>query len=183
MLDGEGGSLLREVEHVEDDGLVACIHAAVDGTDHLDNRVARAYYLSLAIESDNRQFALLQDAVVDDGVMVPGQLASDGEDVAHHDEFRFPLEVVGKSGAVPALGGALEFQLLDGGDVVVLLERRSRAVALAASLATRQDGDSQYRQENGQCAFHVVVYLLMGLLRVSMLLSQQSLVCFLSSLH
>ena len=85
MLDGERGSLLGEVEHVENDGLVARVHAAVDGTDHLDNRIACADDLPLAVESDNRQFALLQYSVVDDGVMVPRKLASDREDVAHHD--------------------------------------------------------------------------------------------------
>ena len=154
MLDGEGGALLREIEHVEDDGLVARVHAAVDGTDHLDDCIASADNLPFAIKPDNRQFALLQDAVVDDGMMVPRQLASDREDVAHDNEFRLPLEVVGKSGAVPALGGALEFQLLDGGDAVVLRERRRRAAALAAGLATGKDGDAQDRQKNGQCAFH-----------------------------
>ena len=103
MLDGEWRSLLREVEHVEDDRLVARVHAAVDGTDHLDDCIARVDNLPLAIEPDNRQLALLQDSVVDDGVMVPGQLASDREDVAHHDEFWLPLELVGQGGAVPAL--------------------------------------------------------------------------------
>ena len=91
--------------------------------------------------------------------MVPGQLASDRENVAHHDEFRLPLEVVGQSGAVPALGGALEFQLLDGGDVVVLRERRRRAAALAAGHTTRQDGGGQDRQEKEQSAFHGVGFL------------------------
>ena len=162
MLDGERGALLREVEHVEHDGLVARVHATVDGADHLDNRIARADDLPLAVESDNRQFALLQDSEVDDGVMVPGQFASDREDVAHHDEFRLPLEVVGQSGAVPALGGALEFQLLDGGDVVVLRERRRRAAALAAGHATRQDGGGQDRQEKEQSAFHGVGFLFRG---------------------
>ena len=71
MLDGEGDSLLREIEHVEDDGLVARVHAAVDGTDHLDNGIARSDNLPLAIKADNCQFALLQDSEVDDGMMVP----------------------------------------------------------------------------------------------------------------
>ena len=157
MLDGKGSSLLREIEHVEDDRLVARVHSAVDGTDHLDDCLAGAHYLPLAVESYNRQFALLQDSVVDDGVMMPGQLAADREDVAHYDEFRLALEVIGQGCAVPAFGRALEFQFLDGGYVVVLREWRGRAVSLATGLATGQDGDGQDRQENGQCAFHDVV--------------------------
>ena len=37
MLHGEGHVLLREVEHVEDDGLRAAVLAVVDGVHHLDD--------------------------------------------------------------------------------------------------------------------------------------------------
>ena len=124
MLYGEWGSLLREVEHVEYDGLVASVHAAVNGADHLDDCIACTYYLPLAVKPHNCQFSLLQNAEVDDGMMMPGQLASDWDYVAHYDEFWLPFEIVGQSNAVPALGCAFEFQFLDGCDIVVLREWR-----------------------------------------------------------
>ena len=40
MLNGQGQVLLREVEHVEDDGLRASVFAVVDGVHHLDDGLA-----------------------------------------------------------------------------------------------------------------------------------------------
>ena len=58
MLHGEGQVLLREVEHVEDDGLRAAILAVVDGVHHLDDGLALMHGLLLAVLADDGQFAL-----------------------------------------------------------------------------------------------------------------------------
>lgn len=77
MLDGERHPFLREVEHIKDDRFVARVHAAVNGTDHLNDGFPGMHDLLLAVNSDDGQFPLMQNAVVDDGVMMPRKLAAD----------------------------------------------------------------------------------------------------------
>ena len=60
MLNGQGQVLLREVEHVEDDGLRASVFAVVDGVHHLDDGLALMHGLLLAVLADDGQFALPQ---------------------------------------------------------------------------------------------------------------------------
>ena len=142
MLDGEGRSFLREVEHVEDDRFVAGVHAAVDRADHFDDDLAGADNLPLAVEPGYRKLALLQDAVVDYRMVMPRKFASDREYVSHHDEFGLSLEVIWQFGAVPALGRAFQFEFLDCCDIVVLRERRNFTVAFAAGSASRRGGEN-----------------------------------------
>lgn len=62
MLHCDLGSGLGDVEHVENDGLVASVLAVVYGADHLDYRLSRLDRRLLAVEPDDREFALLDDS-------------------------------------------------------------------------------------------------------------------------
>ena len=53
MLHGEGQVLLREIEHIEDDGLRAAILSVVDGVHHFYDGLALMYGLLLAVLSDD----------------------------------------------------------------------------------------------------------------------------------
>ena len=64
MLHGQGQTLLREIEHVEDDGLRAAVLAVVDGVHHLDDGLALMHYFFLAVLPDDGQFALHQQAIM-----------------------------------------------------------------------------------------------------------------------
>ena len=95
MLHGEGQVLLREVEHVEDDGLRAAVLAVVDGVHHLDDGLALMHHLLLAVLADDGQLALHQYAVVHHGMVVPAQLLACGEHVLHGYQFGAAPEIVG----------------------------------------------------------------------------------------
>ena len=64
MLHGQGQTLLREVEHVEDDGLRAAVLAVVDGVHHLHDHLALVYRILPAVLSDDGQLALHQQAIM-----------------------------------------------------------------------------------------------------------------------
>ena len=77
MLDGYLLSWRGEVEHVEDDRFATAILAAVDSADNLDQRLAFAEGLLGAVLTDDGQLALLHDAVVHDGMVMPAGLSAD----------------------------------------------------------------------------------------------------------
>ncbi len=60
MWHGQGLSFLREVEHVEDNGLLAAVLAVVDGADHLDDGFALVDDFLGTVDSDDGQLALHQ---------------------------------------------------------------------------------------------------------------------------
>ena len=147
--DGKWHSFLREVEHVKDDGLVARIQSVVSGTDHLDDGFSWMHDFPLAVIADDGQFPLLQNAEVDDGMMMPRKLASDWKDIAHRDDFWFPLEIVGKRRTIPALRGSRQFQFQDGGGIVILRKRRVFAAEVAGGLASAHNYRCQHGHDDG----------------------------------
>ena len=108
MLDSQRQILLREIEHIENDRLVAAVLAVVNGVYHLDNGLALMDDLLLTIPSYNGQLALCQNTVVHDGMVVPTQLLASGEDVFNGYQLGATLEIVRQLDAVPALAGANE---------------------------------------------------------------------------
>ena len=71
MLHRQGQALLREVEHIEDNGLGASVFAVVNGAYHLDDGLALMHYFLIAILVDDGQLALHQYAVVHHRMVVP----------------------------------------------------------------------------------------------------------------
>ena len=57
MLHGQRQVLLREVEHIENDGLRASVLAVVDGVHHLDDGLALMHSFLFAVLSDDGQLA------------------------------------------------------------------------------------------------------------------------------
>ncbi len=109
MLHRQGQAFLREVEHVEDNGLVASVLAMVDGAYHLHDGLALMHYLLITVLVDDGQFALHQHAVVHHGMVMPAQLLSGRYLIFHGHHFRASLQVVGQLGSIPALAGAYHF--------------------------------------------------------------------------
>ena len=64
MLDGQRYSLLREVEHIKDDGLSASVLTVVDGVDHLDDGLSLMHHFLLGVQTDDSQFTLYHNTVV-----------------------------------------------------------------------------------------------------------------------
>jgi len=64
MLHGKGLVLLREVEHIENDGLRTAVLAVVDSVHHFHDWLTLVYHLSLAVLPDDGQLALYQYAVI-----------------------------------------------------------------------------------------------------------------------
>ena len=71
VLHRQGQALLREVEHVEHNGLGATVLAMVDGAYHLYNSLALVYHFLIAVLVDDGQLALHQYAVVRHRMVVP----------------------------------------------------------------------------------------------------------------
>ena len=109
MLHSQREVFLREVEHVEDDGLRASVLAVVDGAYHLYDGLALMHHLRLSVLSDDGQLALHEHAVVHGHMVVPAQLLTGGEHILHGHQFGAALEVVGQFHAVPALAGTDQF--------------------------------------------------------------------------
>ena len=109
MLHRQWKSFLREIEHVEDNGLRATVLAVVDSIHHLHDDFALIYSLFLAVEADNGQLALYQYAVVHHGVVMPAQLLSGRYLIFHGHHFWVSLQVVGQLGTIPALAGTNQF--------------------------------------------------------------------------
>ena len=71
MLHGQRQTLLREIEHIEDDGLRASVLTVVDGVHHLHDGFALMHGLLFAVLPDDGQLALHLDSVVHHGMVVP----------------------------------------------------------------------------------------------------------------
>ena len=106
MLHGQRQTLLRKVEHVEDNGLGASVLAMMDSVYHFHDNFALSHHFLLAVKADNGQFALYQYAVVHHGVVMPAQFLSGGNLVFHSHQLGTALQVFGQLYAVPALRGA-----------------------------------------------------------------------------
>ena len=78
MLDGNFLTGRGEIEHVEDDGLAAAVLAAMDSANDLDQGFTFVEGFLRAILADDGQLALLYNAIVDDGMMMPAGLGADG---------------------------------------------------------------------------------------------------------
>ena len=83
MLYSKWHTLLREVEHVENDGFIATILTMMDRVHHLDNRFTLMHNLLLAILTDDGQFALHQYTIVHHRMVVPTQLLSYRKFILH----------------------------------------------------------------------------------------------------
>ena len=59
MPHGQGHALLREVEHVKDNGFEAAVLTMVNGVHHLHNSLALMHNLFLAFFADDGQLALI----------------------------------------------------------------------------------------------------------------------------
>ena len=53
MLHRQWQSLLREIEHVKEDGLRTSVFAVVNVTDHLDDGLTFVHYFFLAVQTDD----------------------------------------------------------------------------------------------------------------------------------
>lgn len=93
----------RDVEHIEDNGLRATILATMDGADYFDQRFTLVEGALRTILTDNCQVALLNDAVVDDVMMMPAGLSSDRKIQADYSQFRFTLREVRQLCPIPTL--------------------------------------------------------------------------------
>ena len=114
MLDGYFLPGRGEVEHVEDDRFVTSVLAAMDGTDHLYQRLAFVKCLLRAVLAYDRQVALLHDAVVHYAVMMPTRLGSDGKIQTYHAQFGLSLRKIRQPRSVPTPRRPYQFCCLNG---------------------------------------------------------------------
>ena len=70
LLHGQRQVLLREVEHVEDDGFGAAVLAMVNVAYHLDNGSALMHHLLQTVLADDGQISLHQDTEVHHGMIM-----------------------------------------------------------------------------------------------------------------
>ena len=98
-----------EVEHVEDDGRLASVLAAMNGADHLDQSFSLTESAFFSVDADDGEVTLFNDAVVDDSMVMPARFGSGGESQAADREFGPSDGEIGQLRAVPALGGTDEF--------------------------------------------------------------------------
>ena len=113
MLNSDGLSRCGDVEHVEDDGLVASVLATVDSADNLYDGLTFTEGVFGSVLADNGQFALLHNAVVDDIVVVPTCFGSYRKHHSVYHQFRSTGRVVGQGGHVPGLRTSQQFGGLD----------------------------------------------------------------------
>ena len=83
MLNSQWQTVLREIEHVENDGLLASVLTVVNGVYHLYNGLTLVNHLLLAVLTDDGQFALYQHTIVHHGMVVPTQFLTGGEHLLH----------------------------------------------------------------------------------------------------
>lgn len=114
VLHRKGLPLLREIEHIQDDGFGATVLAVVDGAYHFDDCLTLVHRFLAAVLAYNGQLALHQYAVVHHRMVVPAKFLSGREFVAHSDKLGLAFRIVGQVGTVPTLGGAQQFL---GGDL------------------------------------------------------------------
>ena len=109
MLDCQLLALLREVEHIEDDGFCATVLSMVYGVHHLHDSLAFVNDFLFTILTNDGQLALHQDAVVHYRMVVPAEFLTGREDILHSYPLGTSYKVVGQLHAVPALTGANKF--------------------------------------------------------------------------
>lgn len=103
---GSGG-----IEHVENDRFGAPVLAAVDGADDLYHRFAGVESAFCTVRTDDGQFTLLDNTVVDDGMVVPIGLGAGRKDQTFDNQFGFAGRV-GREGLLrPSFGmrGAVQW--------------------------------------------------------------------------
>ena len=71
MLLGDDLTGLGNVEHVQYDLFVPSVLAAMDGADHFDDSLTFVEGAFVAVSANDGQIALLNDAVIDDVVVMP----------------------------------------------------------------------------------------------------------------
>ena len=79
MLDGEYLPGFGEVEHIKNDRFGASVLTTVDRADYFNQHLAFMESALFTVLADNGQFSLLDDAVVDCGMMMPTGNGSDRE--------------------------------------------------------------------------------------------------------
>ena len=93
----------------------------MDGADYLYQRLAFMKRLLSAVLTDDSQFALLNNAVVDYRMMVPAGLGAYGKVQPQDPQFGLPRRKIGQQRTVPTLGGAYQFDCLDSDIIQFLL--------------------------------------------------------------
>ena len=107
MLDCNWRSILRYIEHVKDNGLVAAVLAVVDRPDHLDDGLTGLDGLFLAVQPNDSELALLLNAIVHNWMVVPSELAAARDYIAPYDKLRLANRIIRQFHAIPALRCAL----------------------------------------------------------------------------
>lgn len=113
MLDGYLFARCGEIEHVEDDGFGASVLAAMDGSDDFYQRFAFMKCLLSAVLTDDGQFALLNNAVVDYRMVMPAGLGAYGKIQPQDPQFGLSRRKIGQRRAVPTLGRTYQFGCFD----------------------------------------------------------------------
>ena len=109
MSDGYLFARSGEIEHIENDRLSASVLAAMYGADDFNQRLAFTECLLFAVLTDDGQFALLYDTVVEHRVVMPFGLGAYGEVQAFNYQFGLAGRVGRQCGSVPTLGCAEKF--------------------------------------------------------------------------
>ena len=89
MLDGYFGSGRGKVEHIENDGFGASVLASMDSANHFNQSFAFMEGFFCSILANDGQIALLNDAVIDYGMMMPAGYGTDGKVQTKDSQFRF----------------------------------------------------------------------------------------------
>ena len=106
MLDGYFCSGRGKVEHIENDGFGASVLASMDSANHFNQSFAFMEGFFCSILANDGQIALLNDAVIDYGMMMPTGLGANREVQSYHPQFRFALRKIRQHSPIPTLGGA-----------------------------------------------------------------------------
>ena len=110
MLNGNGITLLHDVEHDENHCFCSIILPVVNGAYHLNNGFSLAEHLDISINVTNSEVALLNIAKVYHVVMVPSKFLARRELISHSNDFRIFLWKIRNLCAIPALLGAKQFR-------------------------------------------------------------------------
>ncbi len=88
MLLGDDLTGLGNVEHVQYDLFVPSVLATMDGADHFDDSLTFVEGAFVAVIANDGQIALLNDAVIDDVVVMPAGHCANGEHQPVHHQLR-----------------------------------------------------------------------------------------------
>ena len=102
-------AFLREIEHIEDNWLVASVFAMMDSVYHLYDYLTFMYHFLLAIHTYDGQLALHQNTVVHHRVVVSAKLLSGRKLIFYSNQLRASLKIIWQLYAIPALRGAGQF--------------------------------------------------------------------------